>query len=98
MVAAKAAALNFVQRLPDDANVAIVGFSDTPEVVSPFTTDRTAIATAIDGLEAAGETALYDGVLAGAGAAGPGVAAPSGRSSSSAMGATPSAPRPSSRS
>lgn len=64
IVASKAAALSFVNRLPEDTSVAIVGFSDAPRVVSGFTTDRNAIATGIDTLGAAGETALYDGVLA----------------------------------
>jgi tight adherence protein B len=63
IVASKAAALSFVNRLPDETNVAVIGFSDTPTVVSPFTTDRDEIATAIDSLSAGGETALYDGML-----------------------------------
>ena len=64
IVASKAAALSFVNRLPAETGVAVVGFSDTPAVVSEFTTDRGAIATAIDSLGARGETALYDGLLA----------------------------------
>lgn len=63
IVASKAAALSFVNRLPDATSVAVVGFSDQPKVVSGFTTDRGAIATAIDTLGATGETALYDGLL-----------------------------------
>jgi tight adherence protein B len=66
IIAAKAAALSFVNRLPAETNVAVVGFSDAPEVASPFTTDRGAIAAAIDSFQANGETALYDGVLAAA--------------------------------
>lgn len=64
IIASKAAALSFVNRLPTDTNVAIVGFSDVPRVVAPFTTDRNAIAGAIESLNARGETALYDGVIA----------------------------------
>jgi len=39
-----------------------VGFSDAPYVVSPFSTDIAQLTSAIDGVRADGETALYDGV------------------------------------
>ena len=59
---AKAAAKQFVaSKLPND-QVAVVSFSDQPQVVTGFTTDRAALDRAIDGLAAAGETALFDGV------------------------------------
>lgn len=64
MIASKAAALSFVNRLPAETNAAVISFSDAPEVVSPFSTDRAATARAIDSLSASGETGLYDAVLA----------------------------------
>jgi tight adherence protein B len=60
--AAKAAANEFVAEMPASAQIAVVGFSDTPYVVSPFTTDHAALASAINGVQASGETALYDGI------------------------------------
>ena len=62
MESAKAAARQFVSsKLPND-QVAVVSFSDQPQVVTGFTTDAGALNRAIDGLAAAGETALFDGV------------------------------------
>lgn len=66
IVAAKASALSFVDRLPSGTNVAVVGFGDAPNVASPFTTDRSQTALAIDSLVARGETALYDALGAAA--------------------------------
>jgi tight adherence protein B len=62
--AAKAAATEFLQKVPAGTQVSVIGFSGTPYVVSPFTTDQTALTNAIAGMEASGETALYDGVNA----------------------------------
>jgi tight adherence protein B len=59
---AKAAATTFVQQMPADTRIAVVGFSDSPSVISDFTTDRTALAAAIARVAATGETALYDGI------------------------------------
>jgi tight adherence protein B len=64
IAAAKAAAVEFLQKVPAGTQVAVVGFSDAPMVVSPFTTDRNALTSAIQGVQASGETALYDGVNA----------------------------------
>jgi tight adherence protein B len=60
--AAKSAASTFVHKMPAGTQIAVVGFSDTPYVVSPFTTDQTALTNAIAAVQASGETALYDGV------------------------------------
>lgn len=60
MEAAKAAASTFVRQLPAGARAAVIGFSNNPYVVSPMTDDRAALAAAIDGVRASGETALYD--------------------------------------
>lgn len=66
--AAKAAAGELIGRLPDSAVVGVTAFGDVPyEVVAP-TEDHAAAGTAIAGLQARGETAMYDGVLLGASA------------------------------
>lgn len=60
--AAKDAAKQFVAaKLPND-QVAVVAFNDQPRVVAQFTTDAGLLNGAIDGLEATGETALFDAV------------------------------------
>ncbi|HUH07005.1 MAG TPA: VWA domain-containing protein [Egibacteraceae bacterium] len=64
--AAKDAATTFVSALPAAAEVALVSFAEEPVVVTDFTADAQALRAAIDGLEASGETALYDAVLAAA--------------------------------
>ena len=61
--AAKAAAIAFLDVLPDDARVAVVGFSTSESVLSEFTTDRGTTAAAIGAIVADGGTALYDGVV-----------------------------------
>lgn len=62
MEQARAAARQFVQQKPPGAEVAVVAFADQPRVVTGFTADPAVLAGAIDGLAAAGETALFDGV------------------------------------
>jgi len=64
--AAKESALAFVDQMPPEVRIAIVGFSSQPTVVSDFTNDAEATRLAIAGLTGAGETALYDGLVAGA--------------------------------
>jgi tight adherence protein B len=61
---AKASAVDFVRKMPRGTEVAIVGFNSAATVLSPFTTDSAALVATIDGVQAAGETALYDGVTA----------------------------------
>ena len=64
---AKAAAKSFIDRkLPND-QIAIVTFSNEPRVAVNFTSDPAPLNAAIDGLQAAGETALWDGVRTGSG-------------------------------
>ncbi|MFN2145115.1 MAG: vWA domain-containing protein [Anaerolineales bacterium] len=58
--AAKAAALKFVDQLRPEDQVGLVTFSETVEYVLPLTTDRELVAAAINGLEAEGDTAMYD--------------------------------------
>ena len=54
-----------VNQLGPNDQVAIIAFSNTVQVVQGFTNDRGALAAAIDGIAASGNTALYDGVVAG---------------------------------
>ena len=57
---AKEAAGRFLDGLAPQDSVAVITFDDTVDVVLPFTQDRRAAATAIDGLTASGATALYE--------------------------------------
>ena len=63
MDAARLAASSFVDRMPAEARVGVVGFSNTSSVAVPLSADHRAVKAAISGLQAGGETALYDGVL-----------------------------------
>src|SRR5262249_48366160 len=45
---------------------AVISFADQANVVQEFTSDRGALNRAIDGLQAGGDTALYDAVVRGA--------------------------------
>ncbi len=63
LTAAKDAAQSFLDVMPSSVKVAVVSFASETQVLSEFTTDRAETATAIEGIEVAGETALYDGVL-----------------------------------
>lgn len=61
---AKLAATAFLDTMvADDVRVGLVAFGGSAELRSPFTSDADAVRAAIGRLEAAGETALYDGVL-----------------------------------
>ncbi|MDP2774374.1 MAG: type II secretion system F family protein [Nocardioides sp.] len=62
--AAKAAALAFLDAVPDDVHVGIVSFAaDVTPSLEP-TQDRAAAAAVVDGLTLSLQTRLYDGVLA----------------------------------
>lgn len=60
---AKQAAKQFLSQLPEEVQVAVVAFASKAEVRQGFTTDREALASTIDSLQPAGETALNDGVV-----------------------------------
>ena len=60
--AAQAAATTFVEQLPDDLNVGLVGFAGTAQLLVPPTQDHESISTAIDGLELDKATAIGDAV------------------------------------
>ncbi len=57
---AKAAASDFVNRLAPQDQVCLFKFDHVINLVSDFTTDKAAVASAIGGLYARGDTALYD--------------------------------------
>lgn len=60
--AAKDAAKQFVAEKLANDQVAVVAFNDQPRVVAQFTSDPAVLNGAIDGLQATGETALFDAV------------------------------------
>lgn len=63
--AAKQAATEFVQGLPDSFNVAVVAMSGRPTIAIPPTTDRGAVERAIGALELADGTAIGDAITTG---------------------------------
>jgi Ca-activated chloride channel family protein len=100
LAAAKKAASDFVDQLPDTFQVGLVVFSTAPRVAVSPTTDRVAIHRALDSLVAQGGTALGDAIAASLDAAAtvtaaPGTAAPSASAPSAQPSAAPSvAPSP----
>lgn len=60
---AKLAASGFVDRLPPDSRIAVVGFGDQPEILNGFTSNQDEVREAIDRLQSVGETSLYDAIL-----------------------------------
>ncbi len=58
----KAAVGELLANLPTDVPVSVVSFGETAVVQHDFSTDRDSIQASVDGLLAAGGTALYDGV------------------------------------
>ncbi len=60
---AQSAAAAFVNRLPADVEVAVVGFGAKAEVVAEFGEERSATVAAIEALRSVGETALYDSLI-----------------------------------
>lgn len=63
---AQRAANRFAESLGNGASIAIVAFSDKPEIVTGFTSDSAEIKNAIASLTASGETSLYDALVAAA--------------------------------
>jgi len=63
IVAAREAALSFIEQMPDEVRLGVVGFGSTAQVLAPLDLDRNAAIAAVDSLDVAGETALYDGVI-----------------------------------
>jgi VWFA-related protein len=69
---AREAGKALVSKLGPNDQASVIKFSNAPEVVQPFTNDRAALTAAIDSIQATGNTALYDAVVAAAGTAGGG--------------------------
>ncbi len=63
LVAAKAAAQDFVELLPPGFNVALVSFAGTSAVLVPPTIDRGVVSAAIDNLQVAPSTAIGEGIF-----------------------------------
>jgi len=61
--AAKAAAVSFLEQLPPEARAAVIGFGATASVAAPLSTDRAASISAVQALDARGETALWDALV-----------------------------------
>lgn len=64
LTAARRAARAFVDSVPEKVNVGIMAFNQTPTVLQSPTTDRVAVAQAIDSLEVSGGTATGDAIAA----------------------------------
>lgn len=60
--AAQEAATQFVESLPPEINVALVGFAGSAQLLVPPTQDRVAVTQAIDGLDLEEATAIGDAV------------------------------------
>jgi tight adherence protein B len=58
----KSAVGQLLQTLPADVPVSLVSFAQSAVLQHPFSTDRASLQAAVDGLIAAGGTALFDGV------------------------------------
>lgn len=65
MTDAKSAISEFVAEAPDQVGLGLLAFSTTPRLLVPPTLDRPVLLSAVAGLEAQGETALYDALVAG---------------------------------
>jgi tight adherence protein B len=63
--AAKAAAKSFVDQKNPEDSIALVTFADTVVLQTGFTTNASDLNNRIDAIVAAGETALYEGVILG---------------------------------
>lgn len=61
---AREAGKALVSELGPNDRVSVIKFGDTVQVVQSFTNDRAALTSAIDGIQAGGNTALYDSVVA----------------------------------
>lgn len=61
--AARESVTGFVEAMPEDVELALLGFGATSRLIVPFTTDHEQVLGGLTSLRAAGETALYDGLL-----------------------------------
>lgn len=63
---AKEAAEEFLATLDSRSRVALVTFGSSPRIISGFTSNRADLTARVRGLEAGGETALYDAIVVAA--------------------------------
>ncbi len=63
LVAARRSAEQFVDSMPPEVDLAVVGFANKATVLSEFSEDRAATRKALAGLQARGNTSLYDAML-----------------------------------
>lgn len=66
MAEAKQAMAGFLDVMPADVEVGLVGFGNTSEILVDFTTNRDELQAGIAALDPGGETALYDGLITAA--------------------------------
>ena len=57
---AKRAAAAFIRQLPADAKISVMSYETTADVVTPFSSNKARHLAGIEGLQAKGETAMYD--------------------------------------
>jgi Flp pilus assembly protein TadB/Mg-chelatase subunit ChlD len=62
LAAARAAAIGYVKGLPADVQIGLITFSDTPHTVVSPSKNRAVLLAALGGVQASGNTALYDGI------------------------------------
>jgi len=60
---AKLAAINFIDQLPPEARVGVIGFGEIVDVLSTPSTDRNEALAQIDALEAVGQTPLWEALV-----------------------------------
>ena len=65
IAAARGAATSFVETMPADTRIAVVGFGSVATVRSPFTTDRAKTRASLASLRVRGQTALHDALITG---------------------------------
>ncbi len=61
--AAKAAALSFINQKRAEDFIAIATFADEVQVVRGFTSTKSVLIAGVEGIEAQGDTAFYDGII-----------------------------------
>ncbi len=63
IASAKTAAIEFIERTPEDTSIAIVGFGAQPIVAGSLSNDKGQAIAAVEALQARGETALWDALV-----------------------------------
>ncbi|MDR9452175.1 MAG: vWA domain-containing protein, partial [Acidimicrobiia bacterium] len=61
--AVKAAALSFINQKRAEDFIAVATFADEVQVARGFTSTKSALVAAVEGIEAQGDTAFYDGII-----------------------------------